>query len=158
MLLLLAGCSAFVAAGVFLLRFEPPTGWSGLAAEPVSRTSVAWAAIVFFGLGIPVAIVNLLPGGSYLELDQRGFTMCNLFRKTFHRWEDVAEFFPISLDGVKPMVALRYAPSYQEHAAGRRLATKLAGAEGGLPDTYGLSAAELARLLNKVRAEQSVRF
>jgi len=56
------------------------------------------------------------------------------------------------------MVALRYAPSYQGQAAARRLATKLAGAEGGLPDTYGLSAAELARLLNKVRAEQSVRF
>jgi hypothetical protein len=34
----------------------------------------------------------------------------------------------------------------------------LAGAEGGLRDTYGLSAAELARLLNKVRAEQTGRF
>ena len=33
-----------------------------------------------------------------------------------------------------------------------------AGAEGGLRDTYGLSAAELARLLNKVRAEQTGRF
>ena len=39
-----------------------------------------------------------------------------------------------------------------------RFATMLAGAEGGLRDTYGLSAAELARLLNKVRAEQTGRF
>jgi hypothetical protein len=38
------------------------------------------------------------------------------------------------------------------------LATRLAGAEGGLPDTYGLSAPELAGLLNKVRAEQSRPF
>src|SRR3982750_141919 len=130
MLLLLAGCSAFVAAGVFMLRADPSTNWSGLAAQAGWRASVAWAAIVFFGLGVIVAIVNLLPGGSYLELDQRGFTMCNLFRKTFHRWEDVAEFFPLSLEGAKPMVALRYAPSYQGQAAARRLATKLAGAEG----------------------------
>ena len=157
MLLLLAGCSAFVAAGVFMLRADP-SNWSGLAAQAAWRASVAWAAIVFFGLGVLVAIVNVLPGGSYLELDQRGFTMCNLFRKTFHRWEDLAEFFPLSLDGVKPMVALRYVPSYQGQASARRLATKLAGAEGGLPDTYGLSAAELARLLNKVRAEQSAKF
>lgn len=84
MLLLLVGCSAFVAAGVFMLRTDP-SNWSGWAAHAAWRASAAWAAIAFFGLGVLVGIVNLLPGGGYLELDQRGFTMCNLFRKTFHR-------------------------------------------------------------------------
>ncbi|HEY3636351.1 MAG TPA: hypothetical protein VGK95_14975 [Caldimonas sp.] len=143
MLLLLVGCAAFVAGGVFVL----PT-------KPVA----AYAAIVFFGLGVVVALVNLLPGSSYLELEQRGFTMCTFFRKSFHRWEDVAAFFPLSVEGTKPMVALRYAPSYQGARAIRRFATQLTGAEGALPDTYGMSAADLAALLNKVRVDQSQTF
>lgn len=143
MLLLLFGCAAFVAAGVFVLPQSP---------------GAAWGAIVFFGLGIPIALVNLLPGSSYLELDARGFTMCSLFRKSFHRWEDVAEFFPLPMGRARPMVALRYAPSYQGQAAGRSLAKALAGAEGALADTYGMSAADLAALLNKVRAEHTRAF
>jgi hypothetical protein len=140
MLLLLVGCAAFVAGGVFML----PT-----------RPAAAYGAIVFFGLGIVVAVVNLLPGSSYLELEQRGFTLCTLFRKTFHPWEDIAEFFPFSMQGAKPMVALRYAPTYRRQSTARSFAKQLAGAEGALPDTYGMSAADLAALLNRVRAEHS---
>jgi len=143
MLSLLVGCAAFVAAGVFVLPKSP---------------AAAWGAIVFFGLGIPIALVNLLPGSSYLELDAGGFTICSLFRKWHHRWEDVAEFFPLPMGRAKPMVAIRYAPSYQGQAAVRRFATALAGAEGALADTYGMSAADLAALLNKVRAEHTRAF
>jgi hypothetical protein len=34
----------------------------------------------------------------------------------------------------------------------------LTGADGALPDTYGMSAADLAALLNKVRVDQSQTF
>jgi len=144
MLLLLLVGSAFVVAAAW---FVWPT-----------RPIVATLAIAFFGLGVVVAVVGLLPGSSYLELDERGFTLCTLFRKSFQRWDDVAEFFPIRLDGRgSPMVAVRYAPGFTANAAARRFAKTLAGAEGALPDTYGRSAAELAELLNKVRAERSAR-
>jgi hypothetical protein len=139
-LLLLLGCIAFVAGGVLVRDSNP---------------AAAYAAIGFFGLGVAIALVNLLPGSSYLELDARGFTICQLFRKSFLRWQDIAEFFPFAIDGAKPIVAVRFAPSYRGLAAVRRFATQIAGAEGALPETYGLSAAELARLLNQVRAEQS---
>jgi hypothetical protein len=143
MLVLLGICAAFVAAGVFMLPTKPVAGYG---------------TIVFFGLGVLVALVHLLPGSSYLELGQGGFTLCNLFRKSFHRWEDIAEFFPLSIAPGKLMVAVRYAPGYQAQATARKFATQLAGAEGALPDTYGMSAAELAALLNTVRAEQSRKF
>lgn len=79
-----------------------------------------------------------------------------MFRKSFTRWEDIAEFFAI--DEPQGMVALRYAPHHQGQAAARRFASRLARAEAGLPDTYGRSAPELAGFLNKIRAEQSRPF
>jgi len=143
MLWLLVGSAAFVAGGVFAVPESP---------------AAAWGAIVFFGLGVVVAVVNLLPGGSYLELEQRGFTTCSLFRKSFLRWHDIAEFYPFSVGGPREMVAVRFAPGYRELAAARSLMTRLAGAEGALPDTYGMSAADLAALLNKVRSEHTSAF
>ena len=79
MLLLLLGSGAFVVAGFFVLPTHP---------------AAAYGAIAFFGLGVVVALIQLLPGSSYLELDERGFTTCTMFRKGFERWEDVASSFP----------------------------------------------------------------
>ena len=139
MLSLLVGCSAFVAVGVWMLPLKPLAGFS---------------VIVFFGLGVLVGVVHLFPGSSYLELDQTGFTTCNLFRKSTYRWADIAEFLPVFANDVKPLVGVRFVPGFPLSARFRKFATELAGAEGALPDTYGLKASELAALLNKVRAEQ----
>ena len=140
MLLLLLGSGAFVVAGFFVL----PT-----------HSAAAYGAIAFFGLGVVVALIQLLPGSSYLELDERGFTTCTMFRKGFERWEDVGEFFPLSLDArARTMVAYRYAPGYKPHPTARKLLIAVAGAEAALPDTYGRPAKDLAELLNKIRAER----
>ncbi len=137
---LLAGCVAFVAGGVFVLRDSPVAGYS---------------AIAFFGLGAIVIASNLLPGSGYLLLEDRGLTICVAFRKTFHPWRDVAEFLPVNV-GTTTMVGVRYAAGYQANAAMRKLATRLAGAEGALPETYGMKAEELASLLNVLRLRQKL--
>ncbi len=139
---LLLGCVAFVAGGIFIRQDAP---WAG------------YSAIVFFGLGAIVATINLLPGSSYLLLDDRGLTMCSMFRKTFHSWNDLAEFLPISM-GTTTMVGLRYSEGYKAHAATRRLATRLAGAEGALPESYGMDPEELVTLLNGLRMRQRREF
>jgi hypothetical protein len=140
--LLLLGCSVFVAAGVVVLRVEPIAGY---------------AAIAFFGLGVVIGLIQLLPNSSYLELEERGLTICNLFRKSFLPWQEIAEFFPMVVRGRgRPMVAVRFAEGSTVNAAARKFAVAVGGAEGALPDTYGRSAAELAELLNKVRAERSL--
>ena len=137
-LLLLMGAIAFVAAGVYLL--------------PASQPEAYWA-IGFFGLCVVVIAVNLLPGSSYLLLEQSGFTVCNLFRKTFYSWSDVAEFLPVAM-GTRTMVGLRFNERYKDHAVGRKLARYLAGADGALPDTYGEKAEDLVSLLNRVLANK----
>jgi hypothetical protein len=141
-LLLLLGCGVFVVGGFMLLPTEP---------------FEAYPAIVFFGLGVVVATIQLLPNSSYLELDTGGFTTCTMFRRSFMPWTDVAEFFPYELPTEgrrRSMVAFRFAPGYQQHAGARKFLTRLAGIEAALPDTYGRSVKDLAELLNKIHSEQ----
>jgi hypothetical protein len=134
---LLLGCSAFVAAGVWMGNKE---GWMG------------YAAAAFFALGIPVALLQLLPGSSYLQIDDTGLTFSSLFRKTSVRWSDVDEFFVVTLRqsglSVLKMVGFNYVSSYDRLRIGRRFAAAIAKCEGALPDTYGKGAEELAVLLN----------
>jgi hypothetical protein len=139
-LLLLLGSGAFVVAGFFVLPTHP---------------AAAYGAIAFFGLGVVVAVVQLLPGSSYLELDERGFMTCTMFRKGFVPWQDVGEFYPCTIpSSTRAMVAYRFAPGYTPQATTRKVLNALAGAEAALPDTYGRSAKELAELLNTIRAER----
>jgi hypothetical protein len=140
-LLLLLGSAAFVVAALFVIPIDPNT---------------AYGAIAFFGLGVVVALIQLLPNSSYLELDERGFTTCTMFRKGFVPWQDVGEFYPCTIPpGTRSMVAYRFAPGYTPHATTRKVLNALAGAEAALPDTYGRPAKDLAELLNKIRAERT---
>ena len=109
-----------------------------------------WLCIAFFGLGVVVAIVTLLPGASYLELRRDGFEFSSLYRKWFQRWSDVDEFFPRRI-ATNVMVCWNFAPGYVGQARGRKVSAGLTGVEAGLPDTYGMPAAELAALMNRWR-------
>lgn len=133
-LLLISG--AFVAMGVFLLAQGKPL--------------LGWLNIVFFGLGVVVAIVSLLPGSNHLLLTDEGFEVCSLYRRWSVRWRDVQAFFPAFVSR-REMVCWNYAADYTGQRTGRALSTNLAGVEAALPDTYGLSAAALADLLNQWR-------
>jgi hypothetical protein len=53
------------------------------------------------------------------------------------------------------MVMITFVPSYGRGRKARAVANALTGGEGGLPDTYGRSAKELAALLNEWRARYS---
>jgi len=128
-------CAAFVALGGFL----------------VSRgDAFGWVCVAFFGAGLLVFFLGLLPGSSYLELRRDGFEMSSLYRKWFVRWSDVESFFSRRIASNR-MVCWDYVPEYQGHARGRRFSASLAGVEAALPDTYGRSANELAELMNEWR-------
>ncbi len=139
-LLLLVGSAAFVAGAFVILPGHPAAAYGGMA---------------FFGLGVVVALIQLLPGSSYLDVDERGFTTCTMFRKGFVPWTDVAEFYPCDIPpSRRKLVAYRFAPGYTPHATVRKVLSAVAGAEAALPDTYGRSADDLARLLNTIRTER----
>ena len=134
-ILLLAVALAFTAGGFIVAR---------------ENLLVGGGCIAFFGLCAIVFAINLHPRAAYVELTQDGFTISSLFRRHFTRWTQVAEFFPISVQS-KSMVGWNYSAEFTGSATARRFATALSGAEAALPDTYGMRAADLAELLNRVR-------
>jgi hypothetical protein len=136
-LLLLLISAAFVAIGL----------WLGSDGEWMGYLCAA-----FFGLGIPVALVQLVPGSGFLRIEADGFTFASLFRKHSLRWSDIDCFYVVTLrnHGMKTMdmVAFNYSPTYDRMRTARAFAKVIAGAEGALPDTYGRKASALADLLN----------
>ena len=134
---LLLACSVFVTIGVKL----------GLSGEWPGYLCAA-----FFGLGIPVAVIQMLPGSTFLVIDAEGITFANLFRQTSLPWSVFDTFFVVTLSqtGVKvrEMVGFNFVPTYDRAKLGRAVAKALSKCEGALPDTYGKKAEELAAILN----------
>ncbi len=134
---LLLLCSAFVALGIWIAYKED---WMG------------YAVSAFFALGIPVALIQLLPASSYLEIGDTGITYSSIFRKASLDWLDVDQFFVVTIRryglSVHKMVGFNFVPSFDRPRIGRRIAAAIVGCEGALPDTYGKRAEELAILLN----------
>lgn len=130
-LLLICGSGVFVLIGLCMLMDGEPAGW---------------LCVIFFGTGVIAGTLLLLPGCSYLEIAPDGFTMCSLFRKHFYSWREVQDFGAGSIAG-NEMVFFNFSNDYAKSRAGRRLSAAVSGAEGALPDTYGMSAVDLAELM-----------
>lgn len=135
---LLLGCTGFVLIGAFIVS---KGDWRG------------WPALAFFGLGIPVAVINLMPGASGLTLDKDGFTASSMFRGHRTAWRDASGFTVFKI-GPHSMIAYDDANAKGKAIAGANVA--LSGRNSGMPDTYGLSPAELVDLMTswRERAEQ----
>ena len=126
-------CAIMLAGGVWVIA---DGNWFG------------YVATAFFGLGFVVSLILLWPSSSFLELDDSGFLIRNLFRDSRMSWADV-EIFEARQLGARKMVTLKFAPQYTGSPSVRAMAQALSGAEGALPDTYGRSAEDLARMLNE---------
>jgi hypothetical protein len=137
---LLLLCSAFVAGGV----------WSGYEGK-----TMGWLTAAFFGLGIVVAIVHILPSASYLLLTENGLKARTLYRSWSVAWKDIAFFTTITIG--HRMVVFNYADHYDKAKMTRGVARRIAGYEGALPDTYGMKADQLADLLNYWKATFEMR-
>jgi hypothetical protein len=132
-ILMLLGGAVFDAIGIAMVADGESWGWFGL---------------IFFGLCTIGAAVMLLPGAASLELDRDGFQATTLFRHHRTRWRDATGFEPVSIPpSMQKMVA------YDDvNAASRALANlnvAIASHNSALPDTYGLSAADLARVMTQ---------
>lgn len=123
----------FCVIGVWMISKDDWRGWLGLS---------------FFGLcALVSALMVTFPQVSSLRLTIDGFYMGSLIRTQFTRWRDVTGFGVASIS-MNKMVVFNYSASYSGQRFGRKVAADLAGWEGALPDTYGMSADELANLMN----------
>src|SRR5438552_1036804 len=102
----------------------------------------------FFGLGLLISLILFWRNSSFLELDSDGFVIRNLFRDSRLSWAQV-EGFDVRRIGIRKMVTLTFVPSYTPLARARAVMRAVAGTEGALPDTYGMSAEDLAHIMNE---------
>ena len=113
---------AFVAAGI----------WIGVRGD-----WVGYAFAAFFGLGIPVFTIEMLPGASFLRLSNEEFEFSSLYRRHVVRWIDVGEFGVIT-----------------QKQMGAKVHQTVAGMDAGLPDSYGLSIEDLLDLMQEYWRER----
>ncbi len=135
-LLLFIGCLVFVALGWWISTPKPIIGWS---------------CVVFFGLGIPVSILMMLPNRVYLRVSKHGFEMASPFNKKLVRWSDVERFYIVAVRGTK-LIAIVYKPGYAEQQVLRKLSSSVAGMEGAIPNCYTASREEILSALNEWHA------
>ena len=108
---------------------------------------VKWLTIIFFGLGIVVFIIELLPNSRYLKLTNEGFEVRSLYRSHFTKWTEVSGF-GIYYVSFNTMVTFNYTEEHKKHKTGKKISKILSSYQGGLPQTYGMKATELAALMN----------
>jgi hypothetical protein len=126
-----------------------------IAADPAASTT-GWLTAIFFGVGAIVFAVMLVPGASFLRLEPEGFTVCALFRRSFTPWSTVHRF-GVTRIVWRRAVGMNFEPDAKMSVGLRRLNAGIAGFEGALPDTYGMSAAALAELMNEALARARLR-
>jgi hypothetical protein len=105
---------------------------------------IAILNIVFFGMCFMVFLLNLIPGSSYIKIDEKGIEMKNLFRITFIPWQAVNTFKTKWVVFNKLVVF-----DLNKTLVGNNMKLR----QGGFPDTYGMSATKLAQLLNEYKSK-----
>jgi hypothetical protein len=142
---LVLGSLGFVGAGIWLAS---------------SSSWIGWAAIAFGGVGMVVAIVQLITvDRTILELDSDGFAMIQWGvgqhrSKDFLSWSDVESFWITRLIWNK-VIAVKYSPSFRKareaRAVMRRLtrARGVGGFNGIIPDQYSEPLETICAALNE---------
>ena len=118
-------------------------------------TAPGWALLVIGGLLIPVAIVQLLPGAASLALDQDGFHITGLYRRTSYRWDEIEAFGVYYPTPKKQMVGFNFLPGSRRKSLVMQKSREKFGYEAGLGDIYGLGPEEFAAMMNAYRISRT---
>jgi hypothetical protein len=144
---------------MFLLVFSLFIGGVGTFILCVARspgeTAIGLVLVIPSAFFLLLAVFLALPNSAYLELTAEGFRVKNLFRATLYRWGDVTGAFAAIDSGLRGLVCFNFRPDFPLPPRARKLAHKLAGYDGALPNTYGMSARDLAALLNEWKARHA---
>ena len=77
-----------------------------------------------------------------------------MYKKDSYSWEDI-ESFTTGTANFKTMVTFNFSEGFQKYKTMRKISAGIGGAEGALPDTYGLKAKDLAYLMNEYKHNYS---
>jgi hypothetical protein len=128
-------CGLSTAIGIAMIRNAAPLGIFVTASS---------------GFGTMIGVIMLLPGASSLRLDGNGFEITKFFfLRRRHSWRDVSDFVVWAMAGNRAVVFKAEKPRL---GAYERISAAMAhGRNGYLPDTYGMAADDLVRLMTSWR-------
>lgn len=133
----------WLSIGVFLAIFTV----MGVFSIIKNGEFMSWFNTIFFGVCAGISFLNLLPNRVYLRLTQDGFTVRTLTYIASYQWGDVDKF---GVTGAKvKKVAILLSPTCRSLSKLRVVDRAVMGYDGVLPDTYGLTAKDLAKLLSE---------
>jgi hypothetical protein len=110
-----------------------------------------WFVIILFGLGVIAPGVLLLPGASWLELDDEGFTLCLSFKPSRYLWSDITEM-AIS----RGVVSFKFAPEHRGNRRGQTAARALSGYDGSIPNMFQQDPQSLLELMMRFKQNQQI--
>jgi hypothetical protein len=134
-LLVFAGCALFAVIGFWMIKGGDLRGW---------------LVLIFFGLGTVIAAAAMLPGAGALVLDREGFEVTNLFRHHRTSWQDATGFQAARIPPARQKL-VSYDDVTQSTKSLAKINVGIVGRNAALPDTYGLSADDLAQLMAQWR-------
>jgi hypothetical protein len=126
-------------AVVLLVNFAGNTGAMIMAAF----------CVLFAGL----CTIMLLPGSGSLRLDEQGFQVTHFFRVTHYRWSEVSDFGVCNLGQSGGDVVAFKTVEPPRSLWGKVNAALLHEWNAYLPDTYGMTAEDLARFMGSRLAQ-----
>ena len=150
------GSLLLLAAAIYMLLHPDPSYYGVLPRVAAIHRAVGAVGIAFFGLGILVIPIALLPRAAYLELTEEGFVRRMACVTCAYRWTGVSRFEVVRYFGRDRVFFDVLAPEKARHGRLFLLALKLNRTVGRFdqmiePSLYDLNAAELASLMNSFR-------
>jgi len=106
-----------------------------------------WLLAAVCAAGTLVSLMKVLDRSACLRLTVKGFFVQDRRGPLFYDWRDVQNF----RTGQRNRVLFDFPDSDPAARKARMVARFVAGGEGALPDTYGIAADELAKLMNEWR-------
>jgi len=128
--LFLIWCLLFTIVGFVMVAKHQPAGWYVLLVS------------AFGGL---ILLAVLLPGSTYLLISESGFETKTLFKRQFYPWRDTLDFVPGKHFGLKTVFIVGNLRVNFKNKDNNDLRISF---PKPLPDTYGKSPEELARILS----------
>ena len=101
------------------------------------------------GAGTLLCVIRQLPGASSLRLDEHGFEATSHFRKRTYRWSEATDFSTWTF--LSSSMVVFKAAKLHLGILGKMNAALAGGRNGFLPDTYGMAADDLVRLMTAWR-------
>ena len=83
----------------------------GLYTLVIKENNFGWLTLLFFGFGMIISVLQLIPNSSYVTLNNKGMKIKTIWRTTQVDWKDIAGFYTKKIL-FNPIVMIRFSKDF----------------------------------------------